>query len=482
MDEYRSPRDMDGHGTHMASTAASGQVTNVAALGGFGKGTASGGLIWPALPYTKPVGRSLGNQNMKIQRQRIPRETTRVEVVVAAMDDAIADGVDILSMSIGNSMYSPYENDTIGMAKLHIAKHNILVDSFTLYNLSEEMYPLVYAGDVGVLGVPQALAGASKGIEVKRAGAVGFIVVYSPDYGNELKCNVHVLLETFVTYDDGTKILEYITSTKNPMAMISPATTVLHYKPAPFMAKFTSRGPNEFLAHDLLEGWSDASSPTYFPDDHRSVKYNIVSGTSMSCPHVSGASALLRAIHPDWSIAAIKSALMTTTWITNNLDWTITDGASNIATPFQFGAGHFQPIKAADPGLNYDSSYDDYLFYLCSAGPKAPKRTDHPTFECLDDPPLSVNLNYPPFVIPNLNSTITILRTVTNVGRRKSTYLFRVKSPPGFRVKASTSTLKFDQIGQKQSFQIIVSPINDPKARKSEYGFGWYTRMMDNIK
>ena len=163
-----------------------------------------------------------------------------------------------------------------------------------------------------------------------------------------------------------------------------------------------------------------------------------------------------------------------TAWITNNLGKPITDAAGNIATPFQFGSGHFRPIKAADPGLIYDSSYDDYLLYLCSVGTKSLNDID-PTFKCPDDPPSSVNLNYPSFAIPNLNGTVIITRTVTNVGRCNRKYFFKAKPPAGVRVKASPSTLYFDQIGQKQSFNITVSPRNDPTVRKSDYGFGWYT-------
>ena len=40
--------------------------------------------------------------------------------------------------------------------------------------------------------------------------------------------------------------------------------------------------------------------------------FGIRSGTSMACPHVTGAMAFVKSIHPNWSYSMIKSALMTT--------------------------------------------------------------------------------------------------------------------------------------------------------------------------
>jgi subtilisin family serine protease len=63
---------------------------------------------------------------------------------------------------------------------------------------------------------------------------------------------------------------------------------------------------------DILAAFSPNVSPSTSSQDVRRVNYNIVSGTSMSCPHVSGAAAYVKTFHPDWSPSAIKSALMTT--------------------------------------------------------------------------------------------------------------------------------------------------------------------------
>jgi len=63
---------------------------------------------------------------------------------------------------------------------------------------------------------------------------------------------------------------------------------------------------------DILAAYSKLTSLTGYREDNRHVGFNILSGTSMSCPHVTAAAAYVKSFHPDWSPAAIKSALMTT--------------------------------------------------------------------------------------------------------------------------------------------------------------------------
>ncbi|GKA19368.1 retrotransposable element Tf2, partial [Tanacetum coccineum] len=94
-------------------------------------------------------------------------------------------------------------------------------------------------------------------------------------------------------------------------------------KPAPSVAAFSSRGPSaispKILKPDIaapglniLAAWTEGNSPTKIEAaDKRKVKYNILSGTSMACPHVSTTVALIKVIHPNWSSATIKSALIT---------------------------------------------------------------------------------------------------------------------------------------------------------------------------
>ena len=63
---------------------------------------------------------------------------------------------------------------------------------------------------------------------------------------------------------------------------------------------------------EILAAYSPIASPSNTMIDKSSVKYNILSGTSMACPHVTAAAAFVKSFHPDWSPSAIKSALMTT--------------------------------------------------------------------------------------------------------------------------------------------------------------------------
>ena len=64
------------------------------------------------------------------------------------------------------------------------------------------------------------------------------------------------------------------------------------------------------------------------------LSFTALSGTSMACPHIAGLTALLKAVHPDWSPSMIKSAIMTTAH--QNV---LKEDEETLADPFDMGSG-----------------------------------------------------------------------------------------------------------------------------------------------
>lgn len=62
---------------------------------------------------------------------------------------------------------------------------------------------------------------------------------------------------------------------------------------------------------DILAAWP-GNDTAVTPAGKEPPKFNVISGTSMACPHVSGIAATVKSQNPTWSPSAIRSAIMTT--------------------------------------------------------------------------------------------------------------------------------------------------------------------------
>ena len=555
--EVRSPLDTDGHGTHTASIAAGRYVFPASTLG-YARGVAAGMAPKARLAAYKVcwVGGCFDSD------------------ILAAFDAAVADGVDVVSLSVGGVVV-PYYLDAIAIGAFGATEAGIVVSAsagnggpggLTVTNVAPwmatvgagsmdrafpanvrlgdgqvldgvsvyggpvlepgKMYELVYAGASGSGGGgasssaadgysasmcldgsldPAAVRGkivvcdrgvnsrAAKGDVVRRAGAVGMVLANGAFDGEGLVADCHVLPATAVGAAAGERLRKYIASSTKQR----PATgtivfegTHLGVHPAPVVAAFSARGPNpqspEILKPDLiapglniLAAWPSGVGPAGIPSDTRRTEFNILSGTSMACPHVSGLAALLKAAHPTWSPAAIKSALMTTAYVRDNRNGTMVDESTGaVAGAFDFGAGHVDPMRAMDPGLVYDIAPRDYVSFLCNlnyteqniraitrrqADCRGARRAGH-----------AGNLNY-----PSLSATFTagggrsaattmrthFIRTATNVGGGRAVYRASVSAPAGCNVTVQPRRLAFRRDGQRLSFTVRVEAAVAPGER-----------------
>ncbi|KAG0454436.1 hypothetical protein HPP92_025740 [Vanilla planifolia] len=299
--------------------------------------------------------------------------------------------------------------------------------------------------------------------------------------------DAHVLPASVIGYRESILLKSFINSTANPKARLIFGGTTIGRARAPAVALFSSRGPSLTLPSvpkpdviapgvNIIAAWPGNLGPTGLPEDRRRSDFSILSGTSMACPHASGITALVRAAHPSWSPAAVRSAIMTTTNVFDNHGKPITDGATT-AGIFSMGAGHINPTKAIDPGLVYDISPNDYIVHLCSLGYTKSEMfaITHRVVDCdrAAEQSKGFDLNYPSIAVEfkKGENVVVVKRTLTNVGVENSTYAVRVKSPEGVKVTVVPNRLSFARMEERRTYKAwFVSGKRTTNA--DEYGEG----------
>ncbi|KAK1392453.1 Subtilisin-like protease [Heracleum sosnowskyi] len=519
-----SARDTQGHGTHTSSTAG-GNFVKEASFFGYASGTARGMAPGARLAIYKVIWDDRGFASD----------------VLAGIDQAVADGVDVISISLGLNSLLLYE-DPIAIASFGAMEKGVFVSSSAgnagpglgfLHNgipwvltvaagtvdriLGGNLIlgnglnltgwttfpakafvtdvPLFYNKTISTCDSSEKLSSDHKYsiviCENKNSSVtnmLSFVANSDAVAGIILSDEQAVFANNFpypgvvISPKEGLEVIKYAQTSLKPLATITFQQTFVGTKPAPAVAAYSSRGPSPsypgILKPDImapgtlvLASWIP-NNPTSSigPNILLSSNFNAISGTSMACPHASGLAALLKGAHPEWSPAAIRSAMITTANPLDNSHQQIRDIGTGfgIATPLAMGAGQVDPNRALHPGLVYDATTQDYVNFLCYANytRKQIYTITRSNYSCLNS---SSDLNYPSF-ISLYNSTLASggittvhyhTRTVTNVGDGAATYKAKVSAPKGSVVTVSPDTLVFRRTYEKLSYSMAVTFAGD---------------------
>lgn len=313
------------------------------------------------------------------------------EQVIEAIEKAVTDGVDIINLSLGNTVNGPDWPTSIALDKA-VEKGVIAVTSngnsgpnmwtvgspgtstnaisvgastpplkvpyLTIGGEKREVPLLMMVGakqwefkrdypfiDAGLGREKDFQAAKNKLVLVKRgmipfgekakaaldAGARG-VIIYNNTPGEfmgglEIPLDIPVVA---ISKEDGEWLKEQIDRSEEEHYL-----RTIYRKEEDNVASFSSRGPVTYT-------WGvkpDVVAPGVAIDSTIPNGYLGLNGTSMSAPHVTGTAALIKQAHPDWTPKEVKAAIM-------NTAKPIYDKEGKLYSPHEQGTGRIQ-IEAA---------------------------------------------------------------------------------------------------------------------------------------
>ncbi|WP_395687746.1 S8 family peptidase [Caenimonas koreensis] len=511
-EEFVSPRDWGGHGTHTASTA--GGNANVRVTGD----AASFGAVSGIAPRARiSAYKVCWSETGLIGQQGASPGCATVDSV-AAIDQAVADGVDVINFSISGTQTNfrdPVEiafmfaadagifvaasagnsGPTTGtvahpspwLTTVAAGTHNRqLISTLTLGNSSSivgistaakavKPKPFVdgeFSSPSGSSTTASKLCFSShwpggpgldpakvrgkivlcdrgtsdrvdKSLAVQEAGGVGMVLVNTS--ANTLNADFHSVPTVHVA-DTNRAALKAYAATPGATASLTAMTIDLGAA-APFTASFSSRGPTpaadgNMLKPDIIGPGQDILA-SVAPPGNNGRSFDIYSGTSMSSPHIAGLAALMKQLYPNWSPMAIKSAMMTTAS-------DVLDGPNtNPLVIFRQGAGHVNPSKMTNPGLVFDSNFDDWIGFLCKNSSLGLGYCEYYGFT----PVAATDMNTASIAVGAMAGSITVTRRVTNVTNSAAVYTPTVSGMTGITVDVQPASLSI-AAGETKTFTV----------------------------
>jgi subtilisin family serine protease len=487
--DFLSARDSAGHGSHVAATAVGNAgITPDIDGGDLGLGATSGVAPRAHLAAYKVCW--TGRDDLA---PPVPSGCSDSDSL-AAVDAAVADGVDVLNLSLSteSTAYGPLDSallNAVGagvfvstsagnrgpgagsvgapgdapwvtsvaatsLPRVFVATATVTAPgqdplSVTGASVTGSLSPvaLVDGAAVPAPGVtaeqsglclaggldPGAVAGravfcrrgendrVAKSAAVAAAGGVGMVLANVAD-DEDTTADHHAIPTVHLSRVDGAAVAARLGGGGVEMALeagrAAPA-------PADLLAPFSSRGPQETVPDipkpDLAAPGVTVVSATA-PQGLKGRVFAVKSGTSMAAGHVAGAAALLTQLHPRWSPAARKSALMTTA----SAD--VSEFGGGPAGPFATGSGRIDPNRAAAPGVVLEVSPADYARYLEGVRPGA-----------LPGPTQSIaasDLNLPAVSYAHLIGAALTRRSFTSVDETAGNWRVEVEGLAGMAVTA----------------------------------------------
>ena len=521
--EFQSGRDADGHGSHTASTAG-GNYGVPAYIDGEYQGDISGVAPRARLATYKVCW--TGNPDTETNDGCASSDSA------AAIDQAVADGVDVINFSIGGSSNFFAAPDDVAFlfaadAGVFVATSNgnagpgagtvgtpSGVPWITATGATQDdgvFAPKVTVNSPGsIAGVYNATEGVGD-VSLEDTGPItdnvtlaSTVTACDADGPNDPISGIALVARgacsftekyNNVTAAGAIAIIVYTYEGTPLITMLAPGTSIpgvlVSYEVGTAMAGetgvnatlslesqvnrvagFSSRGPNNG-APDIIK--PDVSAPgvtilaAVSPWGAGGEEFGNYNGTSMASPHVAGSFAMLKQAHPGWTPAIARSALMTTA--RNGLLKTFGD---ELADPFDVGAGEILPSDAFDPGLAYDAGLFEYAAFTCENNAPIFTQSTCDFLESLGIPMDGSDLNLPSIGIGELVGVQTITRTVTAVynNNGKQNFKVSVDAPAGIDVSVSPSSFKLGK-GESLDYEVTFTVTED--ATLDEWVFGSLT-------